>query len=209
MQNAGPSNITLGVLSLQNPDIVLVHYLNVPAIEDCGKPCGPILCSINTDKKEWAKWTKEELIGQLKPMCEYLELVLLLCCIYRVKCPSQPTTISSHLSIKLILHLHNIKLSFQCTTLLGYAWYESCPDCPQRGLLCTLGKIVAVFLHVLGLFVGTCIPPRALHVWVVIVRSQWVAVVYRWPYGTQCFELSKISYSFELCSLRKLLRCAE
>ncbi|XP_070260093.1 calmodulin-binding transcription activator 1 isoform X6 [Myotis yumanensis] len=53
---------------LQNPDIVLVHYLNVPAIEDCGKPCGPILCSINTDKKEWAKWTKEELIGQLKPM---------------------------------------------------------------------------------------------------------------------------------------------
>ncbi|KTF95175.1 hypothetical protein cypCar_00027436 [Cyprinus carpio] len=52
----------------QNPDIVLVHYLNVPAIEDCGKPCGPILCSINTDKKEWAKWSKEELIGQLKPM---------------------------------------------------------------------------------------------------------------------------------------------
>ncbi|KAL7978585.1 hypothetical protein Chor_005567, partial [Crotalus horridus] len=52
----------------KNPDIVLVHYLNVPAIEDCGKPCGPILCSINTDKKEWAKWTKEELIGQLKPM---------------------------------------------------------------------------------------------------------------------------------------------
>lgn len=59
-------------VSPQNPDIVLVHYLNVPAIEDCGKPCGPILCSINTDKKEWAKWTKEELIGQLKPMCEYL-----------------------------------------------------------------------------------------------------------------------------------------
>uniref|UniRef100_A0A8C0IXY5 Calmodulin-binding transcription activator 1 n=1 Tax=Chelonoidis abingdonii TaxID=106734 RepID=A0A8C0IXY5_CHEAB len=56
------------LFSLQNPDIVLVHYLNVPAIEDCGKPCGPILCSINTDKKEWAKWTKEELIGQLKPM---------------------------------------------------------------------------------------------------------------------------------------------
>lgn len=63
--------LPVSVLSLQNPDIVLVHYLNVPAIEDCGKPCGPILCSINTDKKEWAKWTKEELIGQLKPMCEY------------------------------------------------------------------------------------------------------------------------------------------
>ncbi|KAB1268357.1 Calmodulin-binding transcription activator 1 [Camelus dromedarius] len=60
----------VGVKCAENPDIVLVHYLNVPAIEDCGKPCGPILCSINTDKKEWAKWTKEELIGQLKPMCE-------------------------------------------------------------------------------------------------------------------------------------------
>lgn len=76
-ESTGPNDVTLALLSLQNPDIVLVHYLNVPAIEDCGKPCGPILCSINTDKKEWAKWTKEELIGQLKPMCEYLELVLL------------------------------------------------------------------------------------------------------------------------------------
>lgn len=65
-----PPSCGHSLLSPQNPDIVLVHYLNVPAIEDCGKPCGPILCSINTDKKEWAKWTKEELIGQLKPMCE-------------------------------------------------------------------------------------------------------------------------------------------
>lgn len=55
---------------LKNPDIVLVHYLNVPAVDDSGKPCGPVLCSINTDRKEWAKWSKEELIGQLKPMCE-------------------------------------------------------------------------------------------------------------------------------------------
>lgn len=54
----------------KNPDIVLVHYLNVPAVDDSGKPCGPVLCSINTDRKEWAKWSKEELIGQLKPMCE-------------------------------------------------------------------------------------------------------------------------------------------
>ncbi|TRY87620.1 hypothetical protein DNTS_009330 [Danionella cerebrum] len=61
---------------LQNPDIVLVHYLNVPAIEDCGKPCGPILCSINTDKKEWAKWSKEELIGQLKPMLQQCPLLV-------------------------------------------------------------------------------------------------------------------------------------
>ncbi|XP_070367285.1 calmodulin-binding transcription activator 1 isoform X24 [Equus asinus] len=61
-------HMKLKVQGVENPDIVLVHYLNVPAIEDCGKPCGPVLCSINTDKKEWAKWTKEELIGQLKPM---------------------------------------------------------------------------------------------------------------------------------------------
>ncbi|KAK9398421.1 calmodulin-binding transcription activator 2 [Crotalus adamanteus] len=53
---------------LQNPDIVLVHYLNVPAIEDCGKVCSPVLCSINSDRKEWLKWSKEELVGQLKPM---------------------------------------------------------------------------------------------------------------------------------------------
>uniref|UniRef100_A0ABM5EJQ0 Calmodulin-binding transcription activator 2 isoform X2 n=1 Tax=Pogona vitticeps TaxID=103695 RepID=A0ABM5EJQ0_9SAUR len=53
---------------LQNPDIVLVHYLNVPAIEDCGKVCGPVLCSINSDRKEWLKWSKEDLVGQLKPM---------------------------------------------------------------------------------------------------------------------------------------------
>nr|XP_033780780.1 calmodulin-binding transcription activator 2 isoform X2 [Geotrypetes seraphini] len=53
---------------LQNPDIVLVHYLNVPAMEDCGKICGPILCSINSDRKEWLKWSKDELINQLKPM---------------------------------------------------------------------------------------------------------------------------------------------
>lgn len=49
---------------------MLVHYLNVPAIEDCGKICGPVLCSINSDRKEWLKWSKEELVGQLKPMCE-------------------------------------------------------------------------------------------------------------------------------------------
>ncbi|XP_053861288.1 calmodulin-binding transcription activator 2 isoform X2 [Malaclemys terrapin pileata] len=53
---------------LQNPDIVLVHYLNVPALEDCAKVCGPILCSINSDRKEWLKWSKEELVSQLKPM---------------------------------------------------------------------------------------------------------------------------------------------
>ncbi|XP_064127713.1 calmodulin-binding transcription activator 2 isoform X3 [Loxodonta africana] len=53
---------------LQNPDIVLVHYLNVPALEDCGKGCSPIFCSISNDRREWLKWSREELLGQLKPM---------------------------------------------------------------------------------------------------------------------------------------------
>ncbi|RXM36753.1 Calmodulin-binding transcription activator 1 [Acipenser ruthenus] len=55
---------------LQNPDIVLVHYLNVPASEDGCKVCGPILCSSSSDRREWLKWSKEELICQLRPMCE-------------------------------------------------------------------------------------------------------------------------------------------
>ncbi|XP_053424164.1 calmodulin-binding transcription activator 2 isoform X8 [Nycticebus coucang] len=53
---------------LQNPDIVLVHYLNVPALEDCGKGCSPIFCSISSDRREWLKWSRDELLGQLKPM---------------------------------------------------------------------------------------------------------------------------------------------
>ncbi|XP_059831285.1 calmodulin-binding transcription activator 2-like isoform X4 [Hypanus sabinus] len=53
---------------LQNPDIVLVHYLNVPVTEDCGKICGPMLSPSSSDRKEWLKWSKEELICQLKPM---------------------------------------------------------------------------------------------------------------------------------------------
>ncbi|XP_068785657.1 calmodulin-binding transcription activator 2 isoform X2 [Struthio camelus] len=53
---------------LQNPDIVLVHYLNVPAMEECGKACGPVLCSISPDRKEWLKWSQEELVSQLRPM---------------------------------------------------------------------------------------------------------------------------------------------
>lgn len=57
-------------LCLQNPDIVLVHYLNVPALEDCGKGCSPIFCSISSDRREWLKWSREELLGQLKPMCK-------------------------------------------------------------------------------------------------------------------------------------------
>ncbi|XP_052285378.1 calmodulin-binding transcription activator 1-like isoform X3 [Dreissena polymorpha] len=48
---------------LQNPDIVLVHYLNVPYPSNT-KLSIPVL-SIAMEKKEW---TKEELTQQLKPM---------------------------------------------------------------------------------------------------------------------------------------------
>lgn len=61
-------------LCSQNPDIVLVHYLNVPALEDCGKGCSPIFCSISSDRREWLKWSREELLGQLKPMCKAVGL---------------------------------------------------------------------------------------------------------------------------------------
>ncbi|KAM9260184.1 LOW QUALITY PROTEIN: calmodulin-binding transcription activator 2-like [Morus bassanus] len=60
---------------LQNPDIVLVHYLNVPAMEECGRPCGPPLCAggpplcaATADPREWLKWSQEELVAQLRPM---------------------------------------------------------------------------------------------------------------------------------------------
>uniref|UniRef100_A0A8C3NBF1 Uncharacterized protein n=1 Tax=Geospiza parvula TaxID=87175 RepID=A0A8C3NBF1_GEOPR len=61
---------------LQNPDIVLVHYLNVPAMEECGRGCAPRLCSPPLcsgapplcDPREWLKWSQEELVAQLRPM---------------------------------------------------------------------------------------------------------------------------------------------
>ncbi|KAK3547797.1 hypothetical protein QTP86_031448 [Hemibagrus guttatus] len=52
---------------LQNPDIVLVHYLNVPNVEDSGKACGPVLCAV-TDRRDGLRWNREELLSQLKPM---------------------------------------------------------------------------------------------------------------------------------------------
>ncbi|XP_030631841.1 calmodulin-binding transcription activator 2 [Chanos chanos] len=52
---------------LQNPDIVLVHYLNVPSLEDCGKACGPLLCAV-ADRRDSLRWSREELLSQLKPM---------------------------------------------------------------------------------------------------------------------------------------------
>lgn len=48
---------------LQNPDIVLVHYLNVPYPNNT-KLSIPVM-NIAMEKKEW---TKEELVEQLKPM---------------------------------------------------------------------------------------------------------------------------------------------
>ncbi|XP_078696116.1 calmodulin-binding transcription activator 2-like isoform X1 [Branchiostoma floridae x Branchiostoma belcheri] len=49
---------------LQNPDIVLVHYLNVPTTED-SKPSVPPTIPLRIDSQEW---TKDELLKQLKPM---------------------------------------------------------------------------------------------------------------------------------------------
>ncbi|KAK5889731.1 hypothetical protein CesoFtcFv8_015705 [Champsocephalus esox] len=51
---------------LQNPDIVLVHYLNVPSQEDSGK-CSPLLCAVN-ERHDSLRWSREELLSQLKPM---------------------------------------------------------------------------------------------------------------------------------------------
>ncbi|KAM8897543.1 calmodulin-binding transcription activator 2 isoform 3-T6 [Spinachia spinachia] len=51
---------------LQNPDIVLVHYLNVPSLEDSGK-CSPLLCAV-TDRHDNVRWSQEDLLSQLRPM---------------------------------------------------------------------------------------------------------------------------------------------
>uniref|UniRef100_A0A6P7FAA1 Calmodulin-binding transcription activator 2 isoform X7 n=1 Tax=Diabrotica virgifera virgifera TaxID=50390 RepID=A0A6P7FAA1_DIAVI len=50
---------------LQNPDIVLVHYLNVPYPDDNKLAVITPSLALWADKKEW---TKEELVSQLKPM---------------------------------------------------------------------------------------------------------------------------------------------
>ncbi|WAR14462.1 CMTA1-like protein [Mya arenaria] len=59
-------HMKLKVQGLENPDIVLVHYLNVPYPSNA-KLSIPVL-SIAMEKKEW---TKEELTQQLRPMCSY------------------------------------------------------------------------------------------------------------------------------------------
>ncbi|CAH1638040.1 unnamed protein product [Spodoptera littoralis] len=50
---------------LQNPDIVLVHYLNVPYPDDNKLATVAPSLALWADKKEW---TKDELVCQLKPM---------------------------------------------------------------------------------------------------------------------------------------------
>ncbi|XP_032091670.1 calmodulin-binding transcription activator 2 isoform X3 [Thamnophis elegans] len=90
---------------LQNPDIVLVHYLNVPAIEDCGKICSPILCSINSDRKEWLKWSKEDLVGQLKPMFQGIKWS----CSTSTSNGSSPAEFSVEQLVQQILESHQAK----------------------------------------------------------------------------------------------------
>ncbi|XP_068164975.1 calmodulin-binding transcription activator 2 isoform X2 [Antennarius striatus] len=51
---------------LQNPDIVMLHYLNVPSLEDSGK-CSPLLCAV-TDRHDGVRWSREDLLNQLRPM---------------------------------------------------------------------------------------------------------------------------------------------
>lgn len=53
--------------AMQNPDIVLVHYLNVPYPDDNKMAVIAPSITLWGDKKEW---TKEELVSQLKPMCK-------------------------------------------------------------------------------------------------------------------------------------------
>ncbi|KAM6909381.1 calmodulin-binding transcription activator 2 [Xenentodon cancila] len=50
----------------QNPDMVLVHYLNVPSLEDSGK-CSPLLCAVS-ERHDSVRWSREDLLNQLKPM---------------------------------------------------------------------------------------------------------------------------------------------
>uniref|UniRef100_A0A1A9V7K1 CG-1 domain-containing protein n=1 Tax=Glossina austeni TaxID=7395 RepID=A0A1A9V7K1_GLOAU len=58
-------HMKLKVQGTENPDIVLVHYLNVPYPDDNKMAVIAPSISLWGDKKEW---TKEELVSQLKPM---------------------------------------------------------------------------------------------------------------------------------------------
>ena len=60
---------------LQNPDIVLVHYLNVPYPDDA-KLLVVASVSLWAERKEWSK---DELISQLRPMCKSAAPCRMLC----------------------------------------------------------------------------------------------------------------------------------
>lgn len=53
---------------------MLVHYLNVPSLEDSGK-CSPLLCAVS-DRHDSVRWSQEDLLSQLRPMCTYQIQVL-------------------------------------------------------------------------------------------------------------------------------------
>lgn len=63
----------------QNPDIVLVHYLNVPSLEDSGK-CSPLLCAV-ADRHDSVRWSRDDLLSQLRPMCMHEHLTACVCLI--------------------------------------------------------------------------------------------------------------------------------
>lgn len=47
---------------------MLVHYLNVPSLEDSGK-CSPLLCTV-ASRHDSMRWSRDDLLSQLKPMCK-------------------------------------------------------------------------------------------------------------------------------------------
>ena len=53
---------------------MLVHYLNVPSLEDSGK-CSPLLCAV-ADRHDSVRWSRDDLLNQLKPMCKKRVLLL-------------------------------------------------------------------------------------------------------------------------------------
>uniref|UniRef100_A0A669C5G4 Calmodulin binding transcription activator 2 n=1 Tax=Oreochromis niloticus TaxID=8128 RepID=A0A669C5G4_ORENI len=59
-------HMKLKVQGMENPDIVLVHYLNVPSLEDSGK-CSPLLCAV-ADRHDSVRWSRDDLLSQLRPM---------------------------------------------------------------------------------------------------------------------------------------------
>lgn len=58
---AGPHSALCVPSCPQNFDIVLVHYLNVPALEDCGKGCSPIF--VPSADRRVAKWSRGGALG--------------------------------------------------------------------------------------------------------------------------------------------------